>query len=89
MTEKKEQLVKLCEIIKNNPGAVAYIDNDSWHLHKSIPLGYDDWSEDKQAKRDEGCELAISDDYPALGNCYGYGLLEAMAFVFGIKLEGV
>lgn len=88
MTEE-EEIVKLAKIITNNPGAVAYIDNDAWYLYKPLPTGYDDWPQEEQDEWYGKSRLACSDDFALLGNSYGYGLLEAMAHIHNIKLEEV
>lgn len=80
---------RLLQIIRTNPGANAYIDNDCWYLRKAVPEEYDDWDRTRQDEWDEGCELAQWRNFPTLGNVYGYGLLEAMALAFDLKLEGV
>ncbi|MCP4370017.1 MAG: hypothetical protein GY797_18155 [Deltaproteobacteria bacterium] len=80
---------RLAQIIKTNPGATAYIDNDNWQLNKPEPPEYDDWSEDKQEDWYKSCQLAGSRDFPTLGISYGYGLLEAMGLLLKIKIEGV
>jgi hypothetical protein len=78
---------KLAEIIKANPGAVAYIDNDNWHLDKPIPHELANWSEEKQNEWYDSCELTNSAAFPKLGVSYGHGLLQAMAALLDIKLE--
>lgn len=88
MTEE-EEIVKLAQIITNNPGAVACIDNDSWHLYRLPPPDYDDWSSVQQDDWYHTCRLAYSGDFKFLGITHGYGLLEAMAHLLKIKLEGV
>ncbi len=88
MTEK-EEIAKLAEIIKANPGAVAYIDNDCWRLDKPLPVDHDKWSEESWTEWYKICELACSDDFKFLGITHGYGLLEAMADIHNINLEGV
>lgn len=88
MTEE-EEMVKLAKIIKNNPEAVAYIDNDSWHLYRLPPPDFDDWSKVQQDDWYDTCQLACSNDFKFLGITHGYGLLEAMAHILNIELDGV
>ena len=67
----------LVQIIKDNPGCVARVDNDCWFLFN--------------AKEDT--ELANDlDDFKdkEFNSCaYGYGLLVALAKISGMKIESV
>lgn len=91
----------LVQIIKDNPKCVAIIDNDSWSLHKLHP--YEDAPDEDAVSYEESeawqqaNELANSDDklkplggggYGS-GNCYGGDILQALAQIVGIKVEGV
>ncbi len=89
MIQHMTEVEKLAKIIKDNPGAVASIDNSYWILHKPFPPGYDEWKEDRQEEWYESGILAESDDFPSLGYLSGYGLLEAFAVLCKIKVEGV
>lgn len=80
---------KLAKIIQANPGAVAIIDNDAWHLTKPTPSGWDELSNHEQDEWVDSSELAHSADYPDLPVVYGYGLLVAMAGILNIKIESV
>lgn len=87
----------LVQIIKDNPGCIAQIDNDCWFLMKPYPEGYDKWSEGDQEEWSENAELASSnDDLKPLGdggygsgNCYGGDILQALAIIVGIQVESV
>ena len=80
---------RLAEIIKGNQGAVAYIDNDYWSLRKPTPAEYDTWGKDEQEQWYETCELANSDQFDSFSSLHGWGLLEAMATILDITIEGV
>lgn len=87
----------LIQIIRDNPGAIARIDNDNWTLmgpeteeeRAAWEAGDNDRAEDMMDAR----ELASSDDEftnPDHGGiCYGEGLLYALGELAGIKVEGV
>ncbi|RDJ34915.1 MAG: hypothetical protein DWQ19_08760 [Crenarchaeota archaeon] len=83
----------LVQIIKDNPGCEARIDNDSWTLFKA---GYHDQSLNNQDDNWDDWELASSEDqlvqrkkgYGA-GPCYGGDILQALAEVVGMKIESV
>jgi len=85
MTEVEE----LAQIIIDNPGAVAYIDNDNWQLNKLEPPKFEDWEDEKQEEWYENCEIVASRDFSTLEVPYGYGLLEAMALILKIKIRSV
>lgn len=85
--------IDLAQVIRDNPGCVAIIDNDGWTLHRRHPNEIDD--DDVEA--DTHNELACSgDDFGQLGdggygsgNCYGGDILQALAQIVGIKVESV
>jgi len=90
----------LVQIIKDNPGCVAIIDNDSWTLHKKHPYDdnpYDEETDENDAYYDwlEQNEIACDSDIKSLGagygsdNCYGGDILQALAVIVGIKIESV
>jgi hypothetical protein len=94
-----KKTIDLVQIIKDNPGCVATIDNDCWILAKDTPYpdDFDNWSSAKQEKWEEAQELASSNDsiksvgmesYQA-GSCYGGDILLALAVIAGIKVESV
>ena len=92
---KKKSLV---QIIKDNPGCIAEIDNDCWTLKKSdYPDNFDDLNSPAQDRWIKANELASSDDeftdvehcgYGS-GNCYGGDILQALAKIVGIRVESV
>lgn len=95
MANQKKDLV---QIIRDNPGCVAEIDNDSWQLRKEVPEGFVDLHWTKQERWYDENQLACSDDKfdPPLGdggygsgNCYGGDILQALAKIVGIKVESV
>jgi len=76
----------LVQIIRDNPGCVAVVDNDCWTLYPD------------EASYLEGVnEVACSDDsFEGLpefgygtGNCYGGDILQALARIVGIRVESV
>ena len=87
----------LVEIIRNNPGCIAIIDNDSWELLKEdpntityIPYNYETWSENNTLATDEDDYLLIrGDGGHGSGNCYGGDILQALAEIVGIKVRSV
>lgn len=89
--EEREQVEALAQLIIKHKGAcTAIIDNDNWQIVQDVPPGWDEWEDDRQDEwyENEGV-IARSSDYPSLEVSYGYGILEALAFVVGLKLEGV
>ncbi len=91
---KKKDLV---QIIRDNPGCVAVIDNDCWWLRKGDPepAGSDNWNWEEREKWEQSQELAWSGDVISLGEGYGSGssyggdVLQALAVIVGIKIESV
>lgn len=80
----------LAGIIEQNPGATAIIDNDVWYLEAITPPEYDELNEEqKRYWVDTQATLATSLDFPQLGCCFGYGLLQAMALICNITVEQV
>ncbi len=88
----------LVNIIKNNPGCIARIDNDNWYLEKDIPYpeDFEKWDEKSQDEWNESLTLASSHDelvprgsgYGS-GNLYGGDILQALALIVGITIESV
>lgn len=84
MAKKKD----LVQIIRDNPGATAVIDNDWWGLYKRPPSEVED---------DESNELiTCDDDFKPLGDggygsgcTYGGDILQALAVIVGLKVESV
>lgn len=96
---KAKEAKDLAQIIRDNPGCVAVIDNDSWTLRKDTPQpdDFDNWTYQKQDEWERSQELASSDDtlkpfknetYQE-GSCYGGDILLALAEIVGIKVESV
>lgn len=79
----------LVQIIRDNPGCFAVVDNDCWTLYSRDPAEHDDDPEE--------IELASSDDHLehlgdggyGSGNCYGGDILQALAKIVGITVESV
>jgi hypothetical protein len=98
MASKKKDLA---QIIRDNPGCVAIVDNDCWTLHKVHPdqNPHEDDEDDKEGVKyyaweaantlaEDGDVLPVGDGYGS-GNCYGGDLLRALAKIVGIKVESV
>lgn len=69
----------LAEIILNNPGCKAVIDNDCW------------WLEDKNGK-ELACSdnvKRLGDGGYGSGSCYGGDVLQALAKIVGVTIESV
>lgn len=90
MTKKKIDLV---QIIRDNPGCVAIVDNDFWILHREHPSKNPNEDDDDGSvtKWDEDNVLATSDDdLKRLGDGgYGGDILQALAVIVGITVESV
>lgn len=84
------KLVKkdLAQIIRDNPGCFAIVDNDSWTLYLCDPTLVDDAESVELATSDDTFEGLPQDGYGA-GSCYGGDLLQALAQIVGIKVESV
>ena len=88
MADNREDLV---ELIKANPGATFMIDNDCWWMLPKQPkpdaemldADWDEWQETKLA--DDGTIKRIEGG----GNCHGADVLQALAQIVGVKVEGV
>lgn len=81
MTKKKLDLV---QIIRDNPGCIAVIDNDCWWIHA-----------DEKARENDEILVSDSDDFKPLGDggqpghLYGGDILQALAQIVGVKVESV
>lgn len=81
----------LIQIIKDNPGCVATIDNDAWWIHAAPPKpvegmggdGYDDLGAGGELVHDGEVECGRS------GHLYGGAILDALAKIVGMKIESV
>ena len=90
-------LKDLAQIIRDNPGCYALVDNDGWSLHKTDPYGPDAPSEEDEQFNDwyEANTLATERDVISVGegygsgNCYGGDILQALAQIVGITVESV
>lgn len=94
MTDKQKDLV---QIIRDNPGCVAVVDNDCWVLYKA---GYHDhpkftdheeageWQEKNELAAD-GEVITLGDGGYGSGPSYGADILQALAVIVGIKIESV
>lgn len=87
MSKRAKDLV---QIIRDNPGCVAIVDNDCWWLYKRHPEDCTD------AQNDGPNVLACDGDIKPLGDggygsghCYGGDILQALAIIVGIKIESV
>lgn len=100
MSKKSNKPTKdLVQIIRDNPGCIATIDNDNWSLRKNTPYpaGFDDWKFEAQDKWHDEQKLATSSDNfghlgdggYGCGNCYGGDILQALAIIVGIQAESV
>lgn len=91
----------LVQIIKDNPGCVAEIDNDCWSLYKVDPWGPDapnqeDMSPEAYEKWEAENTLACDGEVESLGDggygsghCYGGDILQALAQIVGVKVQSV
>jgi hypothetical protein len=90
MSKKKD----LVQIIRDNPGCVAIVDNDCWTLYKQSPytppegVAEDVWLRDNELAND-GDVKRLGDGGYGSGNCYGGDILQALAVIVGIKIESV
>lgn len=84
----------LVKIIRANPGCVAIVDNDSWQLYRKHPdsapgddAKYDAWV--KANLLAQNGEVKPRGDGYGSGCGYGGDILQALAVIVGIKVEGV
>lgn len=85
----------LVQIIRDNLGCIAIVDNDCWSLYKSDPSEfsgsdeeYDAWEKANKLAT-EGEIKPLGDGGYGSGNCYGGDLLQALAVIVGIKIQSV
>lgn len=80
----------LVQIIKDNPGCVAVVDNDCWYLYSKHPRELDDDADlgEFELARDSNV-LPLGDGGYGSGHCYGGDILQALAKIVGIKVESV
>lgn len=92
MTERNKDLV---QIIKDNPGCIATVDNDCWWLQAAPTKPIDEMTEDEREAWYDRPYLASDSDVFPRGSGYGSGctyggdLLQALAEIVGIKVESV
>lgn len=75
----------LVQIIRDNPGCIAEIDNDTWSLWRDS--SHRDSGEDPLAS--DGEVMKLGDGGYGSGNCYGGDILQALAVIVGVKIESV
>ena len=94
-TMKGMGMKDLVQIIRDNPGCIATIDNDAWWLYKAPPKPVIDMTEDEYEDWQVNGSLACSGEVIPLGEGYGSGplyggdILHALAAIVGIKVESV
>lgn len=87
----------LVQIIKDNPGCVAIIDNSFWTLRKKEPEDFNAWDELTQEQWLDTAELVNSEEkfqylqgeLYQFGNCYGGDIILALAEIVGIEVNSV
>lgn len=77
----------LAQIIRENPGCVAVVDNDCWWLYKKAPDPEQDDDSENELANDRNV-IRVGDGYGS-GNRYGGDLLQALAQIVGITIESV
>jgi hypothetical protein len=90
----KRRTVDLVQIIRDNPGCVATIDNDCWWLLPAEPEGlseeeWDDWRDKSELASSNDKLLPLGNGGYGSGGCYGGDILQALAVIVGIKVESV
>lgn len=89
---KKKDLV---QIIKNNPGCIATIDNDCWWIHSKPSKPLDKMTDDEYWEWNDNCILASDDEVESIGSgygagpCYGGDILQALAKIVGMEVKSV
>lgn len=89
----------LVQLIKDNPNAVAVIDNDYWKLLRepweNNPYDeeteyekYDEWERENKIADDRSIE-PLGDGGYGSGNEYGGDILQALAKIVGLRVESV
>jgi hypothetical protein len=86
----------LVQVIKDNPGCIATVDNDCWWIHKAPPKPVDEMTGEEYDDWQESGEIACDADVKPLGDggygsgsCYGGDILQALAQIVGIKIRSV
>ena len=86
----------LVQVIRDNPGCIFRIDNDSWTCHHPLPKPEADmtseewtaWTNSDLLARD-GDVLRRGDGGYGTGCLYGGDVLQALAVIAGVKIESV
>ena len=85
----------LVQLIRDNPGAVFTVDNDSWWMQPAPPKPAEEmtdaeWDEynDTELARD-GDVISLGDGGYGSGCSYGGDILQALAAIVGVKIESV
>ena len=98
LAERTDMKTDLVQTIKDNPNAVAVIDNDGWGLYRETPennpYDYDDYEaynawEEKNRLADENTIQPLGDGGYGSGNFYGGDILQALAQIVGLKVRSV
>lgn len=87
-----KKTVDLVQVILDNPGCVAIIDNDYWRLYRVHPDTLEDDNEIEAAvlaSSEDTFKPHLGDGGYGSGNCYGGDILQALAVIVGIKIESV
>lgn len=96
MTAKPKDLE---QIIRDNPGCIAEIDNDCWTLFKSTiedPPDFDgdddrkdDWYRDQILADSTDKIVSLGDGGYGSGSEHGGDILQAIAKIVGVKIKSV
>lgn len=83
----------LVQIIKDNPGCVAIIDNDCWSLHIKEIASDEEYDNidfvNANILADSDDDIIFLGDGYGSGNCYGGDILQALAKIVGITVRSV
>lgn len=94
----KTPKIDVAQIIKDNPGCYAKIDNDWWGIMPPLPSSWGSMSSDSQEEYLINVEPLVSSDDNIVklgdggygsGNCYGGDILQALAKIVGMRIESV
>ena len=75
---------ELVQIIKDNPGCVALVDNDCWTIYPKQPKPPEEMTDDDI---DEWYDSALASDSDGFACSYGLGILYALAEIVGMEIE--
>ncbi len=82
----------LADLIRQNPGAVFQVDNDCWWMLAAPGKPRDDMTDeeyDAWAERVIATDRTVKSTFGGHGNVYGGDILQALADIVGVKIEGV